>query len=156
MIRFLEGQAATVKVSVASSIDTTGFTVSAMLGSAPKTISSIQDGGTYQLEFSASDIAHIPYDPVWGTVSVLDSNGDTYQKMMVEIQKVPANEPRRASGSYTLPIVLAANWVGGSDGGGGSSNDYVKKSAFDSIATPDNSINGNNVAIKDILIAAKK
>lgn len=112
MIRFIEGQPATIKVTVSSSIDTTGFSVSLFIGAETKTISSIKDGGTYFVDFSASDIEGVPPKPIYGTIQVLDSNGDLYQKMLVEVVKVGTEAQTLQQTSDTLPIVIAANWVG--------------------------------------------
>lgn len=112
MIRFIEGQSATIKVTVSSSIDTTGFSVSLIIGAETKSISSIKDGGTYFVEFSASDIEEVPQEPIYGTIQVLDSNGDLYQKMLVEVMKVGTETQTLQQTSDTLPIVIAANWVG--------------------------------------------
>lgn len=112
MIRFIEGQQATIKVTVSSSIDTTGFSVSLIIGAETKSISSIKDGGTYFVDFSASDIEEIPQTPIYGTIRVLDSNGDLYQKMLVEVMKVGTEAQTLQQMLDTLPIVIAANWVG--------------------------------------------
>ena len=159
MIRFIEGQTTEVKVSVASSIDTGGFTVSILIGGSEKSIASIEDGKSYLIDFDSSDIEGIPYEPSLGVVTVLDANGDLYQKMMVDVKKDKADGNLPGAMSNILPIVLAANWVGaGSGGGGGDSPDlsnYVKRSDFKGIDAPDNSINENNQAIRDMLDAAK-
>ena len=112
MIRFIEGQENKVKVSVLSSVDTTGFTVTLALCENTKTIDSIKDGMTTTVVFSSSDVSSVTYEPMLGTVAVMDGNGEVYQEMKVYIQLVKDSNAGSALGYQTLPIVLAANNVG--------------------------------------------
>ena len=159
MIRLVEGQDNKVKVSVASSIDTTGFSVSLVFGGSTKTITPIADNGNYAVTYSAADVAALPAEPIIGTVTILKSDSSTYQTMRVEVQKCPATQSAMAIGYQNLPIVLAANWVGANaDGGGGGPidpDDFVKKASFEGIANPKNSVNSNTETIKQILAATK-
>lgn len=157
MVRFVEGQKNTIKVSIASSIDVTGFSIKIAFSSAVKTISSFADGSEFYITFSSSDIAQIPTVPMWGAVAVLDAAGNVYQKMMVEAQKVSKDEWFKAIDYTELPIVIAANWTGIDPGGGDTPDpsNYVKRSDFTDIADPKNSVNSNTSTISQILSAAK-
>ena len=160
MIRLLEGQENKVKVSVASSIDTTGFSIELVFGGSAKTISPIADNVHYTVSYSAEDISVLPNEPILGTVNILKPDDSVYQTILVKVQKFPASQSASTIGYQNLPIVIAANWVGAKedDGGGGGPIDpdeFVKKASFDGIADPKNSVNSNTETIKQILAATK-
>lgn len=123
MIRFIEGQDNLIEMSVASSIDTTGFTVQVTFCGGTKTISGIKDGETYPISFSSGEVATIPDGLYYGVVEIISSDNKTYQKNCVRVEKVKSVAV--AMDYQKLPLVLSASWVGKDSGGGGGGGDYV-------------------------------
>ena len=149
MIRLIEGQDNQVEMSVASSVDTTGFTVKVTFCGDVKTVSEIKDGGSYTLTFSAADVATVPDGLFFGTVEVLTSNGDTYKKDYVQIERVKSLG--NAIDYQKLPLVLAATWVG-EDSGGGGGGDYVTHSELQESSANDRSYTDEKVS--DVVVEA--
>lgn len=158
MIRLVQGQENTITVEVGSSINLTGYSVQIMFSSTPKIISSISDGGSYAVKFSAADVEAIGAGRLLGAVVVLDGEGKAYQQMYVDVEVVSQEEATRAIGRNVIPIYLAANWVGmagDGGGGGGDLSDYVKKAAFNGISDPKNSVNSCASTLTTVIHAAR-
>ena len=130
MIRVVAAQENNITVCVASSIDTDGFSAQISFSGVDKTLSEIYDGKEYGLTFSAEEVAQFVDTPTYGTIIVLDSDGNEYQKSLVKIEVVPEEEWFKAIDYSTIAITLAANWVGNVEegGGGGDMSNYVTKS----------------------------
>jgi hypothetical protein len=155
MIRLVEGKENTIKVHVASSIDTTGFSASILFTNETKTLSSIKDGATYLLNFSPEEVAAIPSSPLFGAITILNGNGDIYQTNYVEIQKVPLVEFYKAIDFTEVSLSIAANWVGDVDdsgGGGGDMSKYATKVQLAQTSTADRQYTDEKVS--DVIVDA--
>lgn len=134
MIRLVEGKENTIKVNVASSIDTTGFSIKIMASSNVKTIPDVEDGKTYDITFTADDVSAIPSSPFYGLISIIGSDGEAYQNSHIEIQKVHEIEWYKAIDFSSIPVTIAANWVGIPEDGGGGGGDMSKYATKDQLA----------------------
>ena len=112
MIRLVDGQDNKINVYVASSIDTTDFTVQISVGGTTKTIPAIKDNGNYVVTFSTAEVSSMPSTPMTCEVTVLKADSSTYMTSQTKAQKYPATESTKVIGYQTIPIIFAANWVG--------------------------------------------
>ena len=128
MIRLVEGMENTIKVYVASSIVTTGFSAKFLLPNVEKEITSISDGRTYSITFSVEEVESLSTPNCFGSYIILNEEGETYQTGYIEVQKVSEEEAYKAIDFREIFISIVANWFGeDSGGGGGDMSKYATK-----------------------------
>lgn len=115
MIILVEGLENTIWLKVNASIDISGFSCGLAACGTYKTIPDISKEGL-KFVFSASEVSETTRKGIFGTLSIYDSDGKEYLKVMPLFRSVPKAEDYKAIGFDTIYMTVSNNDTGGTGG----------------------------------------